>query len=54
MNKKDFVSFIRRYPTDEVIKYYSKISMEMFNKKEPFRWETVPYFYKKSKIDFGI
>ena len=53
MDKKNFVSFVRRYPTDEVIKYFSKVSMEMFNKKEPFMWETVPYFYKKSGIKAG-
>lgn len=53
MNKEEFIKFIRRYPTDKVIKYFSNLSMKMYKIQKPYVWETIPFFYKKNSLKGG-
>ena len=56
MNKEDFKRIIRKYSTVELLKYCSNLSIEMYNNKEPFKIENIPYYYKNGvkagRIDF--
>lgn len=46
MNQEEFIKIIKKYSTMELIKFCSKLSIEMYNNKEPFKIETFPYYYK--------
>lgn len=56
MNKEDFIRIIRKYSTVELLKFCSNLSIEMYNNKEPFKIENIPYYYKNGvkagRIDF--
>ena len=46
MSQKEFIDIIKKYSTIELIKYCSQLSVEMYDSKEPFRMETLPYYYR--------
>lgn len=56
MNKNEFIQFVRKYPTYELLKCFSKLSIEMYDAKQPFKFENVPYYYKNGikagSVDF--
>lgn len=56
MTQEEFIRNVKKYSTVELIKFCSKLSIEMYENKEPFKIENIPYYYKNGvkagQIDF--
>ena len=46
MYKEEFEKIIRKYSTIDLIKFCSNLSIVMYENKEPFKIENLPYYYK--------
>ena len=46
MDKNEFIQYVRRYPTNELLYFMSKLSIEMYYENQPIKFEKLPYYYK--------
>lgn len=46
MSQEEFIKVIKKYSTIDLIKFCSKLSIEMYDNNEPLRTEKIHFYYK--------